>query len=210
VAWIRPRWCSTDTRDDPSNASSSRRPTTEMRRRLSRRAADHPPDQERPGCGSSTLTPQRRHTASMVKSGPSPCHWSSTTVATQKPRRPVLLRIDGAGTEKRPNINEADASVGGVIPVWSPASDDLDDILINPIVKRPPEIFSRHDPRTKAGYTVRSTLPPRTLINKASVCGAGISEIRGHSALVEAIRARSSEVSVRRVWSCSPARRGTY
>ncbi len=32
---------------------------------------------------------------------------------TQKPRRPVLLRIDGAGTEKRPWINEADTSVGG-------------------------------------------------------------------------------------------------
>ena len=36
----------------------------------------------------------------------------SDTRLTQKPRRPALLRIDGAGTEKRPDINEADTPVG--------------------------------------------------------------------------------------------------
>src|SRR5262249_30433496 len=94
------------------NAARSNRPVAAIPNSESTCRAELPCVVRSPGSAASTLSVQREPPQSRLNSGPDPVQWFGRTLPTQKPRRVASLRIDGAGTEKRPVMNEADASVG--------------------------------------------------------------------------------------------------
>jgi hypothetical protein len=169
IARTRPPWRANTTSDAEANAALSRGPNAARRLRLRSRALDHGSERMRQGRDEWRSSRHVRPSASMLRTGPSPCRSRSGTGRTEKPRRPALLRIDGAGTEKRPDINEADASAGGEGSCGPSAADAYTISPPRPKSRVRREIF--FDPKTagQGGRIVRSMYPRSTDVTETDL-----------------------------------------